>query len=133
MNESLTSHPARRLPDSWVQRIFATMQGHYGTRFINMWKTGQILPDGSDAGIVNAMTQWGEKLGGYSNSPETIKRALENLPNDPPSLPMFLQICRHSYVAPDVRKLEHKIVPDKERVAHILEEARQILAAKHVA
>jgi hypothetical protein len=107
------------------------MQGHYGTRFINMWKTGQILPDGSDAGIVNAMTQWGEKLGGYQNSPETIKRALENLPNDPPSLPMFLQICRHNYVPPDVPKLEHHYTQDKERVANILQEAKELLTKRY--
>ena len=40
----------KQLPDGWIQRIFATMQGTYGTRFLNMWKTGQTLPDGTDAG-----------------------------------------------------------------------------------
>ena len=65
-----------RLPDAWVQRIFATMQGHYGTRFLNMWRTGQTLPDGNDAGVVNAMNHWAEKLGWYVNSPDTIKEVL---------------------------------------------------------
>lgn len=100
--------PQRRLPDGWVQKIFATMQGHYGTRFLNMWKTGQDLPDGRDAGVVNAMNHWAEKLGGYKDHPETIKRALENLPVEPPSLPQFAEILRHSYIPPAVPQLENK-------------------------
>lgn len=74
------------------------MQGHYGTRFLNMWKTGQILSDGSDAGVVNAMNHWAEKLGGYKDNPEVLKIALERLPLEPPSLPQFLEILRHTYV-----------------------------------
>ena len=60
----------QRLPEGWIQRIFATMQGHYGTRFLNMWKTGQVLPDGTDAGVVNAMNHWSEKMGGTSAATE---------------------------------------------------------------
>lgn len=84
------------------------MQGHYGTRFLNMWKTGQILSDGQDAGIVNAMNHWAEKLGGYKTHPETIKRALENLPPEPPTLPQFCEILRHSWVPPTTPLLEKK-------------------------
>lgn len=102
----MTEH--QKLPDAWVQRIFATMQGHYGTRFLNMWKTGQVLPDGNDAGMVNAMHHWAEKLGGYVDRPDVIKRVLENLPVEPPSLPQFLELCRHSWTPPANTLLERK-------------------------
>jgi len=125
MNEQSTL-PQRRLPDGWVQKIFATMQGHYGTRFLNMWKTGQELPDGRDAGMVNAMNHWAEKLGGYKDHPETIKRALENLPPEPPSLPQFAEILRHSWIPPIVPQLERKwseeeLATNRQRIKEIME------------
>jgi hypothetical protein len=125
MNEQSTL-PQRRLPDGWVQKIFATMQGHYGTRFLNMWKTGQELPDGRDAGMVNAMNHWAEKLGGYKDHPETIKRALENLPPEPPSLPQFAEILRHSWIPPVVPQLERKwseeeLANNRQRIKEIME------------
>ena len=113
-NESLTSTPKKRLPDSWVVKIFSTMQGHYGTRWLNMWRIGQSLPDGQDAGVVNAINHWAEKLGGYIDHPQTIKKVLENLPPEPPSLPQFAEMLRHSHVPPDVPMLESKI-SDEER------------------
>ena len=107
MQEQSTSTP-RRLPDQWVQKIFATMQGHYGTRFLNMWKTGQVLPDGNDAGVVNAMNHWSEKLGGYVDRPDVIKKVLESLPIEPPSLPQFMELMRHAWTPPAVPMLEKK-------------------------
>ena len=102
------------------------MQGHYGTRFLNMWKTGQELPDGRDAGMVNAMNHWAEKLGGYKDHPETIKRALENLPPEPPSLPQFAEILRHSWIPPVVPQLERKwseeeLANNRQRIKEIME------------
>ena len=124
-NASSMSPQTKRLPDSWVQRIFSTMQGHYGTRFLNMWKTGQIMPDGSDAGIVNAMNHWAEKLGGFTDHPETIKKALSVLPPEPPTLPQFHELLRHVHVPNNGHQLEHKLTPEqmaenKRRVADLL-------------
>ena len=115
-----------KLPEAWVQRIFATMQGHYGTRFLNMWKTGQVLSDGNDAGMVNAMHHWGERLAWYVNSPETIKEVLERLPVEPPSLPQFAEMLRTAYKPPAVPKLERKwtqveLDANKQRVKEMLE------------
>ena len=115
-----------RLPDAWVQRIFATMQGHYGTRFLNMWRTGQTLPDGNDAGVVNAMNHWAEKLGWYVNSPDTIKEVLERLPIEPPSLPQFAEMLRHAYRPPVTPQIERKwtaeeLAANKQRVREMLE------------
>ena len=79
------------LPERYVAKIFQEMQGNYGSRFLNQWKTGQVLADGTDAGIVNAMAMWGKKLAGFIDHPECIRRALDRLPNDPPSLPQFVE------------------------------------------
>ena len=126
----------QRLPDNWVQRIFATMQGHYGTRFLNMWKTGQVLPDGNDAGVVNAMNHWAEKLGGYVNHPDTIKRALENLPIEPPSLPQFQELLRQSWVEPPVAGLITKqytaeeLARNKQKAAEAMAKIKQLMKEK---
>lgn len=87
----------KRLPDTWVQKIFATMQAYYGNRFINMWTTKQLLPDGRDAGMVNAMQTWAEKLYPYHDKPDTIKKVLNSLPPEPPNLPQFMEMLKHCY------------------------------------
>jgi hypothetical protein len=112
-----------KLPDGWIQRIFATMQGNYGTRFMNQWKTGQVLPDGSDAGVVNAMNHWADKMGGTSAA--TIKRALENLPEEPPSLPQWINLLRRSYVEPPVLRMGNELTAEqraknKARIADLI-------------
>lgn len=123
---NLTSSTSeRRLPSNWIQKIFATMQGHYGTRFLNMWKTGQILPDGTDAGITNAMNQWDKKLAGWASSPETIRRVLDNLPADPPSLPQFCELLRLSFVPNNQLAIgrehtEEEIAANKARLKEML-------------
>lgn len=119
------SYSTNRLPSMWIQKIFATMQGHYGSRFINMWKTGQVLPDGTDAGIANAMETWDRKLAGYAHSPETIKRTLDTLPPDPPSLPQFCEMMRLNYVQPNTlaitkQQTAEEIAANKKRLAALL-------------
>lgn len=138
MTEPSTSAP-RRLPDSWVQRIFATMQGHYGTRFLNMWKTGQVLPDGNDAGVVNAMHHWAEKLGGYADRGDVIKKVLDNLPVEPPSLPQFLELMRHAWFPPPVAgHLAHKMTAEelernKRNAAECMAKIKSMLKEKSIA
>ena len=123
---NLTSSTSeKRLPSNWIQKIFATMQGHYGTRFLNMWKTGQILPDGTDAGISNAMNHWDKKLAGWANSPETIRKVLDNLPHDPPSLPVFCDLLRHAHVPNNQLAIsreftEEEIAANKARLKEML-------------
>jgi hypothetical protein len=114
---------SRKLPDGWIQRIFATLQGNYGTRFMNQWKTGQALPDGSDAGVINAMNHWSEKMAG--TSAETIKRALEQLPEEPPTLPQFMALLRRSYVEPPILRIGNELTAEqmaknKQRIAELI-------------
>jgi hypothetical protein len=117
-----------KLPDGWIQRLFAALQGHYGTRFMNMWKTGQTLPDGSDAGVMNAMSIWSEKMAGFSAA--TIKRALENLPEDPPTLPQWINLLRRSYVEPPVLRLGNELTAEqraknKARIAELIAKVKE--------
>ena len=119
----------KRLPDLWVQKIFATLQGNYGSRFINMYKTGQQLDDGRDAGIVNAMNEWADKLGVYQDSPETLKLVLDALPKEPPVLPEFYALCVQHRVIPKYAALPKPKVSQQEGKIQ-LDKIKAMMAAK---
>lgn len=74
------------------------MQANYGTRWMNMWKLGEQLPNGLDVGMANAMEAWAIKLAPYIDKPQTIKKVLERLPNDPPTLPQFMELLKNCYI-----------------------------------
>ena len=80
-----------------------------------MWKIGQTLPDGQDAGVVNAMRVWGEKLGGFIDKTEAIKVVLTSLPSEPPTLPQFMELCRSaaSRIGAARPALDHKLSPEE--------------------
>ena len=99
---------SNRLPDSWILKIFNTMQSHYGTRWMNMWKLGETLPNGLDVGMANAMDTWAIKLANYEQKPEVLKKVLNNLPVDPPSLPQFMELLKNCYL-PE----QHLMISDK--------------------
>lgn len=125
--ESSTSR--QPLPERYVAKIFAEMQGNYGTRFLNQWKTGQVIESGEhagkDAGVVNAMSHWGHKLAGFVDHPECIRYVLDRLPADPPSLPKFIELCRAA-PAKEVPALAHKLTPeDHERMAKAARDAKR--------
>ena len=117
---------SRPLPDAWIQKIFSTMQGYYGARWLNMWKLNQTLPNGEDVGIVNAMRTWAENLGGFADHPECLKHALKILPSEPPTLPQFLDMCRKAPLEQPIA-LTHKLTEDdikrnKERLESLLKQ-----------
>lgn len=90
----------------WVRKLFGELQGNYGTRFLDMWRSGQSDSNGDDVGLQNAMALWAEKLAGFRDRPEAIRRALESLPLHPPTLPEFVALCRTVCPPP-----EHKALP----------------------
>lgn len=95
-----------------------------------MWKLGQLTADGLDTGVINAMNIWAEKLGGYYDSPETIKRALESLPDEPPTLPKFKEMLRQAWVPAETKALTHEmskeeVARNKERIAELLSGMKQ--------
>ena len=118
--ESLTSRPP--LPPHWVSKIFRECQGHYGSRWLDMWRTGQTLPDGTDVGLQNAMEKWGERLAGFIDRPEALRKAMQSLPIHPPTLPEFIALCRQQSIT-----LQDSLpppTPDAIAVAQIRAEAQ---------
>ena len=105
------------LPANWIDRVFATMIAHYGTRFADMWR---------DANICDVKAVWAEKLGGFADRPDAIKYALGCLEGRewPPSLPEFLADCRRA-PRPVTLALEHK--PTDEDMARNRERARKLI------
>lgn len=115
------------LPLQWVAKIFRELQGNYGSRFLNQWKTGQLAPDGQDVGIANAMRVWSEKLAGFADTPDVFGDVLRSLPDEPPSLPVFLDLCRKAALRKrdEVQRLSHKMTPEEaERSAQMAEQAK---------
>jgi hypothetical protein len=74
-----------RLPDSWVNALFARLTVRYGSGWTRMW-------EGIDPAAVRA--DWAEELGGFEQRPGAIKYGLDNLPPDrPPTVQQFRSIC----------------------------------------
>lgn len=101
----------KTLPRSWVDRLFARLQGVYGREFTGQFATGMV--DGIDLGIENAKEVWAEELGGFADHPEALSYALKHLPEKCPNAIRFREICRHAPPS-NVVALEHKI-SDEER------------------
>lgn len=104
-----------RLPDSWILKIFNTMQSHYGTRWMNMWKLGETLPNGLDVGMANAMDAWAIKLGPYHDKPETLKKVLDHLPAEPPSLPQFMELLKNCYVPTNNLQIDNQLTEEQKQ------------------
>ena len=101
----------QQLPDSWIDRIFARLQGVYGRDFTGNFSTG--LVDGVDLGIENTKQVWAEELACFSTAPMAIKYALEHLPTRSPNAIQFREACR---VAPTVDaslKITQKLSPEE--------------------
>ena len=102
------------LPLGWVRKLFGELQGNYGTRFLDMWRSGQTDTNGDDVGLQNAMALWAEKLAGFRDRPEAIRRVLDTLPPHPPTLPEFVALCRQSCPKPDHKALPAPNIPAEE-------------------
>lgn len=96
--------PSKRppLPDSWVERIFDRMQGLYGSLWLDLWRSGEMMEQGGrqfDRGLLLAKATWGQELAGFASQPERIHRALEACRHRrmPPTLPEFLDLCRQQH------------------------------------
>lgn len=121
------------LPLGWVRKLFAELQGNYGTRFLDMWRSGQADTNGDDVGLQNAMDMWAEKLAGFRERPDAIRRVLDTLPKHPPTLPEFVELCRTSCPKQEVKALPAPEVPPAviaARKAEAEDMARQVLAPK---
>jgi hypothetical protein len=101
------------LPQQWIERIFARLQGIYGSQFVSKFT---YIENGSDVGLINAKAVWAEELGGFLDQPEAISYALKNLPSDfAPSALEFRDLCRRA-PRKELPAIEHKLTEkDHER------------------
>lgn len=129
MAESSTLRRAP-LPSEWVEKIFREMHGHYGTRFLDMWRTGQVA-NGADVGLENAKAVWAEKLAGFVGSPERIGKALQCLPAHPPTLPEFVSMCRQQHA--DDKTLALPAPVDKRKASEKMAALRDALVKRMTA
>lgn len=98
MNAPSTSMDRTSLDPRWIDGIFEQMREAYGSQWIGKWSTGEVvaLPNGAqiDKGMLGTKRLWAERLSGFAKQPDRIKRAMESLPLQPPSLPEFIALCR---------------------------------------
>lgn len=91
------------LPVAWVDRIFTRMTLNYGVEFLNRYK-GQNMTD--------IKTDWCDQLAGYEKSPDAISFALENLPEKPPTVMVFKNLCRQAPTVEPVALPMPKVNPE---------------------
>lgn len=87
--------PQAPMPVDVVNNIFKVFHGFYGNLFLSKFSTGEVDPQGGDAGIVSARQIWGHGLRDFDAG--TVKAALAQCltqhPVFPPSLPQFVALC----------------------------------------
>lgn len=88
--------PASPPPDvgALVDALFARLFGFYGRRWVELWQTGQTLPDGTDAGICAAKRVWAAELADLTATEVGRGLAACRGLKFPPSLPEFLAAAR---------------------------------------
>lgn len=123
--QSTLRQPLKR---SWVRKLFAELQGNYGTRILDMWRSGVTDTNGDDVGLQNAMDMWADKLAGFRERPDAIRRVLDTLPKHPPTLPEFVELCRTSCPKQGVKALPAPNVPPS--VIEARQAEAQAIAAK---
>lgn len=108
------------LPDAWISKIFAKLEGRYGSLFIDRWR-------GCD--MANVRETWAEELGPFRDKPDCIAYALKSLAAQqfPPTLPEFLAACRRA-PEKEVPALPYKpTAEDHERARIAAEKAAQVV------
>ena len=82
----------KMLPVSWVNHIFARLDGVYGAEFTGKFSKND--ENGFDLGLANAKQVWAEELSGFSENKGALAYALRNLPARAPNLIVFRDLCR---------------------------------------
>ena len=67
---------------------------NYGSAFLLKWSSGVRDAHKNYEGLQASKTMWALKLGCFFNDKGAIKTALLNLPEHPPSLPVFEALCK---------------------------------------
>lgn len=109
------------LPDAWISKIFAKLEGRYGSLFLDRWR-------GCD--MANVRETWAEELAGFADQPERIGYALKALADQqfPPTLPEFVAACRRAPATEKQPALSFR--PDPERAKEAANRLMQQLTGK---
>lgn len=81
MNQKINN---TNLPIAWVEKIFRKLNARYGRAFLSQY-------DGVP--IDDVMADWSEELAGLQNRPDAIAHAIGCLPERPPTVSVFRQMC----------------------------------------
>lgn len=103
------------LPLAWTDRIFTKLTLTYGQAFLARWR---------DLDLDAVKADWGRELSAFQQSPARIAFALENLPEKPPSVIEFKNLCAQ-YRVPESHQLPSPKA-DPERVAAELDKLAAI-------
>lgn len=88
-----------------ITKLFARLQGIYGTSFTSKFSTGVNAQTGVDDGWENAKAVWAEDLAGYAERLEVIADALKHVdPDRPPTSRQFAQLCNEAAKHAELRK-----------------------------
>lgn len=127
-------HPsASSLPESWIHSLWAELRANYGARWDRTFPVPPCLPGVDPAQHAHDHVQgiqavWAKRLGHLQSNPKAIRFALDNLPDEPPTLPEFIALCN--------RRPDHKPTalpaptPNKAKAAEVLQQCRDAFARK---
>lgn len=99
------------LPIEWVDRIFTKLALNYASDFATRFK-------GLDMNAVKS--DWAHELTPFVNRPESIKYALQNLPDRVPSAQQFRNLCFQFRTPEPMLQIDNTIKPDPVRVAQAI-------------
>nr|WP_199065066.1 hypothetical protein [Chromobacterium sp. ASV5] len=98
-----------------VREIFRVLRGSFGNRFLENYKTGELVEEGvnkgHDVGVLEAMDVWGHKL--RHLSPADVRHGLEATFKYPPSADEFIAVCCSRDITPPSPQPD----PEQQRLA----------------
>jgi hypothetical protein len=102
-----------------IDRLFERLGATYGASWSKMW---------ADVPLVDVKTAWAHELSGFATHLQDLAWALENLPERPPNIIEFRNLCRK---APRIEPLRiENIAAMPERVNEELNKLRTIIIEK---
>ncbi len=127
-------HPsASSLPESWVHTLWSELRANYGARWDRTFPVPPCPPGVDPAQHAHDHVQsiqavWAKRLGHLQANPKAIRFALDNLPEDPPTLPEFIALCNRR---PDPKPAALPApAPDKAKAAEAIAMARAAFSRK---
>lgn len=125
-------HPsASSLPESWVHTLWSELRANYGARWDRTFPVPPCPPGVDPAQHAHDHVQsiqavWAKRLGHLQANPKAIRFALDNLPEDPPTLPEFIALCNRR---PDPKPAALPApAPDKAKAAEAIAMVREAFA-----